>query len=206
MFWTESAEFEIAGATVRLPQGMEGLTGRRWSKGMFYEQALLDHARAQNRRGTYVDAGMNAGNHALYFAKCCPATTVMGFEPFPRFLRRAQDLFTLNELDREVRVFNCALGREPGTVELEIRNLKITAPVLRLDDFALGDLALMKIDVEGMERPVLEGAERTIRAHRPVLYVEIFDEALAETTAYLDALGYERGPRFRSPTYAFLPR
>jgi FkbM family methyltransferase len=206
MDWDETAEYEISGATIRFPQGLPGRAGASWSRGQFYEQSLLDHARAQGRRGTYVDAGMNAGNHALFFARCCPSTVVLGFEPYPRFLRRAEALFRLNGLRNEVRSFNCALGAEPGSVDLAIRNSRLSAPVLRLDDFALGDLALMKIDVEGMERPVLEGAEKTIRAHRPVLYVEIFDEALDATTDYLDSLGYVRGKRFKSPTYVFKPR
>ena len=42
----------------------------------------------------------------------------------------------------------------------------------RVDDFGLGACHFMKIDVEGMEGEVIAGAEDTIRAFRPVLYVE----------------------------------
>ena len=38
----------------------------------------------------------------------------------------------------------------------------------------------MKIDVEGAERKVLEGAEDTIRKHRPVILTELSDQLLRE--------------------------
>ncbi len=50
------------------------------------------------------------------------------------------------------------------------------APVTRLDDYpraaALQSLRLLKIDVEGMEVAVLDGAEELIKRHRPCLFVE----------------------------------
>jgi hypothetical protein len=45
-------------------------------------------------------------------------------------------------------------------------------PLVMLDDYELSSLRLLKIDVEGMELNVLNGARRTIAAHRPLLYVE----------------------------------
>mmetsp|Transcript_21089 Transcript_21089/g.66676 ORF Transcript_21089/g.66676 Transcript_21089/m.66676 type:complete len:430 (+) Transcript_21089:256-1545(+) len=46
--------------------------------------------------------------------------------------------------------------------------------VRRLDEVDLGPRgpALVKVDVESMELPLLQGAEATLRRHRPVLYVE----------------------------------
>ena len=44
--------------------------------------------------------------------------------------------------------------------------------VVPLDTLGLSRLALVKVDVEGMEAEALLGAERTIAQHRPILYVE----------------------------------
>lgn len=203
MNFEKTAEFEIGGAVIRLPQGLKGRIADHWNRGRFYEPKLLAHVRNQARAGTYVDAGMNNGNHALYFARCCPSRQVIGFEPYPEYVRHAQALFRLNAITDEIRIMNCALGAAPGVVRLDIRDRRIEAPRMRLDDLGLTDLAVLKIDVEGMERPVLEGAERTIRDQKPLLYVEVFDETLDETTAYLEGLGYRRGKRFGTPTYVF---
>ena len=45
-------------------------------------------------------------------------------------------------------------------------------PVVRIDDLGLTACDFVKIDVEGMERQVLEGAVETIRRFKPILYVE----------------------------------
>lgn len=65
----------------------------------------------------------------------------------------------------------------------------------RLDDFDLGDVGLIKIDVEGHELAVLRGAAGLIARCRPALIVEMEEKhlhrpiagALAEVAAY----GYE---------------
>ena len=43
----------------------------------------------------------------------------------------------------------------------------------RLDDFALQDVGFVKIDVEGHEFPVLQGAATLIDTERPTVLVEI---------------------------------
>ena len=43
----------------------------------------------------------------------------------------------------------------------------------RLDDFELGDVGFVKIDVEGHELAVLQGATDLLKAQRPTLMVEI---------------------------------
>ena len=45
-------------------------------------------------------------------------------------------------------------------------------PVMMLDELALGRCRLLKIDVEGMELEVLEGARGLVEATRPLIYVE----------------------------------
>lgn len=48
----------------------------------------------------------------------------------------------------------------------------------------------MKIDVEGAELPVLRGAPRLLREHRPRLLLEVYDAAADAVTALLHEAGY----------------
>jgi FkbM family methyltransferase len=74
------------------------------------------------------------------------------------------------------------------------------ASMVRLDDFGIADLSLLKLDVEGMELPVLKGATETLKrcGYPPVLF-ELWDaDAMPGIRApqeallsYLSGLGYE---------------
>jgi hypothetical protein len=83
-------------------------------------------------------------------------------------------------------------------------------PVRPLDEIpeALGHPPqLVKIDVEGFESEVLEGAQSILREHRPVLYIELCGEYLASTErsiALLDDLGYDTR-RFASMDWNDVP-
>lgn len=52
------------------------------------------------------------------------------------------------------------------------RSVRVPIRTFALDDIDLGDVGFIKIDVEGHEADVLEGAAATIRANRPVLMIE----------------------------------
>jgi FkbM family methyltransferase len=60
-------------------------------------------------------------------------------------------------------------------------------PVFRIDSLPIRDVGLIQLDVEGFERPVIEGAMNLIRAERPVILVE--DNA-ADCAPLLEAEGY----------------
>jgi FkbM family methyltransferase len=65
-------------------------------------------------------------------------------------------------------------------------------PVATIDSLALPRCDLLKVDVEGMELPVLRGAEGTIQKFRPILYVE--NDRLESSPAlieYILSLGYK---------------
>jgi hypothetical protein len=64
--------------------------------------------------------------------------------------------------------------------------------VIRLDDLGLGRCHLIKVDVEGMECDVLEGARQTIAKYRPVLFVENNTvEGSPAIIALVDSLEYD---------------
>lgn len=68
-------------------------------------------------------------------------------------------------------------------------------PTVALDDLDLGDVGFLKIDVEGHERSVLQGAAGLLRELSPVVLVEVEQRHLAfpisEVWAVLHGLGYD---------------
>ena len=71
-----------------------------------------------------------------------------------------------------------------------------TVSLVRLDDALPPDpVALLKVDVEGMELAVFRSAERLLERDRPVLYFEAWDlpqfaESNAELTEFVASKGY----------------
>ncbi|BAI73849.1 methyltransferase (plasmid) [Azospirillum sp. B510] len=101
-------------------------------------------------------------------------------------------------LDPEVRRIRREAGLGCDTDRAGVRMGQ--ASMVRLDDFAIGDLSLLKLDVEGMELPVLKGAAETLkRSGFPPILCELWDaDAMPGIRApqqallsHLSELGYD---------------
>jgi FkbM family methyltransferase len=68
----------------------------------------------------------------------------------------------------------------------------VAIPAVSVDSLGLSRLDLMKVDVEGMELEVLEGARRTIERFHPILIVEKIKVDQDALGRYLDAYGYQK--------------
>ena len=79
----------------------------------------------------------------------------------------------------------------------ELAGKVVTVDVVtkRLDDYGYADCGFIKIDVEGHEESVLDGARGLIKTQRPVLMIELHDShnpgTIARVTTRLRRLGYE---------------
>ena len=177
-----------------------------------YEQPLLEHIYQQRFVGLAVDAGANIGNHTLWFAAVC-GLRVVAYEPIWTDQLRAN--VELNKLDGRVTIEPVALGVAEGVAIRQGRGRLVPDgtghsppgpnrfPVRTLDSFDLTGVALIKIDVEGMEAAVLRGGETTIRRDRPVIFVEEWGGAERNTTAaVLEPWGYTAGQVFRGTRHA----
>lgn len=199
--------------------------------GSFYESDLLEHlALEAPRGGVYVDVGANIGNHTVYFARFL-ADRVIAVEANPDVVPVLRANVERNGLTT-VDVVACAVGATPSEGVLvvppgmehnvgawEVHEGGSSDPdavpiTIRVLDEVLGGLlrpgervSLVKIDVEGMEGPVLEGAVRTLATHRPVLVVEMKDDELvARVGEVLRPFGYRVTGRFCwTPTYVLQP-
>lgn len=159
---------------------------RHHARGHFYsETQLLRHANFIIPRRAVIDVGSNVGNHAIFYAAHTPAERVYVFEPNPAARTVLEKNVALNGLDNVVMDFaRYGLGKESanGSVFAPAHNLgagRLVAEedgeieIRRLDDFNLKNVAFVKIDVEGMEIEVLDGAVATLRRNRAVLAVEV---------------------------------
>ena len=135
-----------------------------------------------------VEVGANIGAHTIFFAQQVgPYGRVYAFEPQRVVFQTLCANLALNSLTN-VECFQQAVGDLPGTInvtpldytqENNYGGLALggfttgeAVPVVTLDSLNLPKLNVLKIDVEGMEQPVLLGAQQTLNRCRPILYVE----------------------------------
>lgn len=161
------------------------------------------------RKGVAVDAGANKGVFLYHLSRAYER--VYGFEPLPQLASYLKEAAPAN-----VTVHGAALSNAPGTATLrlprgfiELGSLEAhtsdtwttDAPIEEhevelktLDSLGLRDVALLKIDVEGHELSVLEGARETISRYRPTVLVEVEERhragGVAGIRTYLEDLGY----------------
>jgi len=60
-----------------------------------------------------------------------------------------------------------------------------------LDSYDLPEMDFIKIDVEGWEEQVLEGARNTILKYKPMMYIEIWNENVERINNILSQMEYE---------------
>jgi FkbM family methyltransferase len=133
-----------------------------------------------------VDVGANEGQLLRTFTSLAPAGQHIAYEPVPTLAAELQRRFPQVEVraaavsDRAGQTDFVVNTRMPSRSSLrpvgarggETRTIRV--PVERLDDALPRGYVphLLKIDVEGAEHLVLEGARETIRGHRPLIVFE----------------------------------
>ena len=189
-------------------------------KDQVYEESFLEHIRSLDRRGDYVDIGAHLGTHTVWFAALCPSSQVHSFEPVSRFADVVRRNVTANDLSDQVTVHQVGLsdraGRAVNRLSPEHQKGFVSDPgwaeesfdIVRLDDVLRGrPIAVIKLDVEGMEAAALRGAGRLLSRWRPVVYAEAHSPQLVEEIEQvLRPFGYRAtGNVFNSsPTYEFV--
>ena len=108
-------------------------------------------------------------------------------------------------LHRQILYRDADIGRPKA--EVAASRVGAQAQVMRLDDVVLTACHFLKIDVEGMEREVIEGATELITRFKPVMYVENEDPDKSDALVRLiDSLSYKmywHRPFYFSPNNFF---
>lgn len=168
----------------------EGLAGHLALDGYWESWLTLFLARTVSPGMQAVDVGAHAGYHTLALAQLVgPGGSVVAVEPNPASAALLAANVALNGHAKTVAVHEIALGHlDQGTGRLcvppgEPKNAHLTqdeaAPGLgvatrSLDALvgATGRVDFLKIDAEGSEAMILEGAMRTLRRERPSIVLE----------------------------------
>jgi len=149
----------------------------------------------------FIDVGANVGYLSAIAAGLVGLRgEVHCFEPVPAYFERVSKLAELNP-GHSIAAIPCAAGARPGTCVIYVtrepgqntlvRGYKggpeiiatMEVPVVRLDSYiearGIGRVALVKIDAEGFELPVLEGLRGYFerREDRPAIICEIAPRA-----------------------------
>jgi FkbM family methyltransferase len=165
----------VNGARIIVRPGETGVTGNLYCcLHDFADMGYLLHVLGPE--DLFVDVGANVGSYTVL---ACAAKGAKGycFEPVPSTFERLMDNLRINNLAERVQARNIGLSNEEGelaftscedtTNHIVTRDERasdvVRVEVSRLDTVLDGMTpSLIKIDVEGFELPVLEGARCTL--------------------------------------------
>lgn len=195
-------------------------------QGLEYHEGMIALAASLcSRRRTFVDVGACYG---LITKQMAPlAERVVAFEPNSEILaclqKNTEDL-------PNVELLNCGLGNEKTQRRLVLysndgrstyRKMPIqtlakhrntlrsqNTEVITLDSLGLKDVDLIKMDVEGHEKQVVQGSLRTIARCKPVIIAEQKAGVIGSKyiPAALELMGYNLHSVFRGKDYVYVHR
>lgn len=189
-------------------------------QGHWYELPNLQFIQNLHVTGNYVDAGSYIGTHAIFFSMFCPAARIFAFEPQADIYQKLNRNLELNGITN-IKAFNLGLSDAPGRGNANgpesnkggawLRSGD-TVDVVTLDSLNLPDVRLMKVDVEGMELQVLQGATETLKGVQH-LFVEMWQKHTCEArgaaytfdsvVAFLKPLGIEYQTELKDDLHYF---
>ncbi len=204
---------------IRLPYNKDGdfqellyhVYNREWRK-----NELDAFSRYVHPGDFVVDVGGNMGFVCTILSELVGSTgKVVSFEPNPLTFKKLQQTTAINKL-LNVELHNLGCGTSASTAQLSWvsnssghcrildptenqsqLNLRTeTIQIVRLDEFLSvypQRVAFLKIDTEGYEPGVLEGARGRITQDKPVIYIELaedFKESAQGARKILMELGY----------------
>lgn len=183
---------------------------RRLVKSVIYQ---LDKSKD---RGCFIDVGANVGMYSWEVFKNSPQRKILAFEPDPlnfellEITLKEYDFgnmeiypFALSNKNQKVSFFQDTITSATGNIcgsdktwienYLGINASKIPIEAKRLDSFKGEELvpSLMKVDVEGHELKVLEGAEAIIAQTKPIMIIESFPPKQKNVLNLLNQYGYK---------------
>lgn len=187
----------IHGTKLVVGSGEAGLTGNIYT-GLheFVDMAFLLHHLREDE--LFVDVGANRGSYTILASGACKAK-VVAFEPIPDTHAKLETNVRINHLEASVECLNVGLADQPGRLQFvssddamnrvavegsdASRLLEVEVSTL---DTILGQRSpsLMKIDVEGYELPVIQGA-------RELLGKESLEAIIMETNDSGNRYGYD---------------
>jgi len=203
--------------------------------GEFYEHDLLLHLALRGPRGgLFIDVGAHIGTHTVYFAKFL-ADHVVAVEASPHLQPVLQRNLDANGVTN-CTCLHCGAGAQAGVARVVVPHgqnsntgmtrlvadghaacpdtqeqrvtLRTLDAIVRaaVDERPGMPLSLVKIDVEGMELDVLEGAREVLAHHQPHVVAEAASaDEQDQMRRFMDQFGYQPVASFcATPTFHFI--
>jgi len=193
-------------------------------EGGYEDRAVANLAKIAKDRNCdhFIDAGANIGVYSLRFARDPGYHHLWAFEPDPRNFKQFAANLWLNRVHDRVTVSDVALSATDGDTTFYVSTPRrpdgkwnfntgtssllkagsdlhsaIKVQMRRLDQMVkvIGQNILIKIDVEGAEQMVLDGAAELMKNNKCLIMLEIWSEtagALEKMINYMSARGYHR--------------
>jgi FkbM family methyltransferase len=183
---------------------------------------LVDELRGSQHR-TFVDVGANIGIVSLAVLAGVPDARIDAFEPAPRQHALLSATIRRNGLARSITLHRLALADRAGTSAFAIhapwlaagdglldtgrsgRVRRVTVETDTLDRWwaraGRPPIDVVKLDTEGSELMILQGAAALLAACRPTLFLEIHEQNLRpypygreHVRSHVEGLGYALEP------------
>lgn len=192
-----AGRFPYYGTRVHFPPGA-GIFRVVCADGSFEGEIVSRMVRLSRPDATVFDVGANIGLMAIPVLHGCPSCRVVSFEPSPSSLPFLEKTVAGSAYRDRWTIVPKAVSDRPGELDFAIgrsrdalfegfsdpasgeRSIKVGVTTLDAEWTRLDrpDVSLIKIDVEGAEGLVLEGAAEVCRARRPALIVEWHEDYL----------------------------
>jgi len=213
-----SGRFPYYGSTVHFPVGAP-VFREICARGAFEPEIIDRLVKLAEPRTTVFDVGANIGLMAIPVLRSCETCRVVSFEPSPNSLPYLQATAKGAAFGDRWIVRDVALSSSPGELDFTIgrpedalfegfntttianaRVIKVKVSTIDEEWRALDrpNVSVIKIDVEGAEGGVLDGAAELLAAERPVLLIEWHEPYLSRfgtrpesILALADRFGYQ---------------
>lgn len=188
--------------------------GNHLKSGRPWEQHFREIVKLINKGDCVVDGGANFGYNAVMMGnQIGPNGTLIAFEPQRIIYQQLNANIILNDIFNSY-TFNLALSNKSGE-EIYMSAVDYNAgwvnigdtsvgyggdkvSTLALDDLGLSNFDFFKLDVQGYEVFVLEGATNVIKTFMPYIFIEVephqlakFNKQADDVFSFLKNIGYE---------------
>jgi FkbM family methyltransferase len=204
MYGKKDTVVQFRGAQFVMPTKDITLTPSVMS-GVFERHELDIFERACSAGATIVDVGANIGLYSVLAAQRVGTSGIVyAFEPVSENIALLRQNLELNGVADRVAVQEVAVGEADGELEIFLsdrqigthsaakasaekasagKGASVKVPMRSVDAFVassgISRIDVVKVDVEGYDGQVLQGALQTLRRHKPVLFIE-YSPALLE--------------------------
>jgi FkbM family methyltransferase len=157
-----------------------------------YEKPLLYLLKDLSNRGVFLDIGANTGHHSLFMSRY--ASEIHAFEPYAPVIERFNRAIEVNQI-RNITIHPVGFGAKNETIPFYsppetnhgsgsflgdwkrdntyYQKLKIVVGDELIGNLNLHSIDLIKMDIEGYEKPALKGLRATLARYRPILVFEL---------------------------------